>query len=348
MEAHIQACPRCRADRGGTRYCANCGYDFSDAGHEAASTETGPMGPEEYDAALAAIANRTGSEPAAGSDPDQTTAEQIASLVRVGPPQPPRTGTAMNLSEDEPDPGAGAGPGKGGVAAPGAYEEQRRSSYAPLILVALTALVVVGALFGLRYLDRESSSATDAGQEADPVESTDSPEPSPAPESPSDSAEATPSAVPVEQVRCWNGRTAADLADCDSPAGLAGLRWVFPSLEPDSCERLREPGRPQFWRCDLRVDSGEEALAYYSEWESSDAARIHFTQSYGPITDRSEERLRWDDPQPDGEESSVTVVYTDTAMAVHIEAESRADLREAESLVEMRDTEKVRGVAETP
>jgi len=112
------------------------------------------------------------------------------------------------------------------------------------------------------------------------------------PTEPSPSPVATTSDVPDPGVRCWDGTHSDTLQACGQPSGAEGLRWVFPSFDPDRCrERARQaaiPLRLQLWDCRIRLDSGTTVTIRYSEWRAEEYADQldHYTEKYSGGTRR--------------------------------------------------------------
>jgi predicted Ser/Thr protein kinase len=87
------------------------------------------------------------------------------------------------------------------------------------------------------------------------------------------------------QVVCWNDARVARRADCTQPEGLAGLRWVFPSLDRDfeGCNRrldvTPDPARRSWW-CLVKGGANSEGISY-GEWVEPRAARRFYSEQYG-------------------------------------------------------------------
>jgi serine/threonine-protein kinase len=86
-------------------------------------------------------------------------------------------------------------------------------------------------------------------------------------------------------VTCWNGARVARRGDCTPPKGLAGLRWVFPSLDRDfeSCSRrldVTPDPSLQSWWCLVKGGGPGEGISY-SEWTEPGAARRMYGEQYG-------------------------------------------------------------------
>jgi hypothetical protein len=120
---------------------------------------------------------------------------------------------------------------------------------------AAAAVAVVATLLGVREI-------ADGGAGADP-----------------------PGEKAGSEVTCWNGARVARRGDCTQPEGLAGLRWVFPSLDRDfeRCSRrldvTPDPSLRSWWCLVKGGDSGEGIS--YGEWEEPAAARRFYSRQYG-------------------------------------------------------------------
>ncbi len=103
-----------------------------------------------------------------------------------------------------------------------------------------------------------------------------------APVSPSISGTATPR--PRGTYVCWDGRHRAQAAECTHPAGLRGLRYMFPSFNAaylrGVCQRQRQDivprVRTESWRC----PTGKESWINYSAWYSWRQGFDHYENKY--------------------------------------------------------------------
>jgi hypothetical protein len=87
------------------------------------------------------------------------------------------------------------------------------------------------------------------------------------------------------QVTCWNGARVGGRGDCTTPEGLAGLRWVFPSLDRDferCSRRLDVTPDPslQSWWCLVKGGDPSEGISY-GEWTEPEAPRRFYGRQYG-------------------------------------------------------------------
>lgn len=190
----------------------------------------------------------------------------------------------------------------------------------PLVVVPLVVLLVATAGLGARMLLAEPDRADASGGPA----------------------------------TCWDGSTSRTGVDgCSRPRGLAGLAWVFPSIDLDdqACSG-REDGRTATWRCRVRVEGVPTLLRYVAARDTrtslARARRMHAggdrTEARAP--DGSVNRVVWRSPDPDAEgRMSLTSAYRGHPYSVTVVAGTqRARDRALRTLVEHRDPADVRGV----
>lgn len=147
-----------------------------------------------------------------------------------------------------------------------------------------------------------------------------------------------------DTVRCWDGERVVDGRDCGLPEDVEGLRWVFPSFQPDEDEcrdvLVDNPtfNRPAMWECTVEI-GGAPVVITYSQLTGVKPARAFITREYGdaervtveadngtPVRYEWRRRLGADDPQ--GREGFVvTAMYVEHPYAVEVLADDRA-LRE--------------------
>lgn len=141
-------------------------------------------------------------------------------------------------------------------------------------------------------------------------------------------AEVTPAPVAAPIVTCWDDSEAI-AADCPDPAGLPGLRWVFPSFRPaaDRCKKVvyRDVGtpRPLEHTCTVRVGGGKARISY-SERTDLESGLRYFDQRYAgarPVRTAGGARLIYSSstPRRDGT-YDVTVALTTYPFAVTVSA----------------------------
>ncbi|GEP39329.1 hypothetical protein NPS01_29920 [Nocardioides psychrotolerans] len=147
------------------------------------------------------------------------------------------------------------------------------------------------------------------------------------------------SAPQVATVRCWDGERLVDPQDCGLPEGVAGLRWVFPSFQPDADEcrdvLLDNPAfeRPTMWECTVEI-GGSPIVLTYSELTGVKPARAFIQQEYGDAERLTVEadngtpvRYEWRRELEEDAGFTVTSMYVDFPYAVEVRAEERV-LRE--------------------
>jgi len=140
----------------------------------------------------------------------------------------------------------------------------RRRAPARSVLLATALLVAAVATFvGVRAMtDGDARDAADAGD-----------------------AGANPAGESAtRQVTCWNGARVPRRGDCTKPEGLAGLRWVFPSLDRDfeGCNRrldVTPDPALQSWWCLVKGGAASEGISY-GEWAEPGAARRFYSHQY--------------------------------------------------------------------
>lgn len=139
----------------------------------------------------------------------------------------------------------------------------------------------------------------------------------------------------TEKVQCWDGERVVDEQDCGLPEGVAGLRWVFPSFEPeeDGCRDVLvgNPAfkRPTMWECAVEL-GGTPVVITYSELTGVKPARRFIRREYGAaerVTVRADNgtpvRYEWRRTLGGGAGFAVTSMYVDLPYAVEVRAEDR-------------------------
>lgn len=152
---------------------------------------------------------------------------------------------------------------------------------------------------------------------------------------------------PAVQLTCWNGEEGTD---CPEPAGVKGLRWVFPSFRPGlrTCREVARAGagqeRPLEWACRARLD-GSDVVITYTVRTSTQAGLGYLRRTVTPRPTRTEDGdhlvFATTKPGPDGR-FAVTVAYADhpftvTASAVTLRLCNLA----LDELVQLRDADQV-------
>ncbi|MGA8846373.1 MAG: hypothetical protein WB471_07150 [Nocardioides sp.] len=141
-------------------------------------------------------------------------------------------------------------------------------------------------------------------------------------------ADVTPTPAAAAIVTCWDGSEAV-AAECPDPAGLAGLRWVFPSFRQaaEGCSKVTYPDtgvpRPLEYACKVRVRGGR-ASVNYSERSDLERGLRYFDQRYPdirPVRTAGGARLIYSSSTPRKDGSyEVTVALTTYPFAVTVSA----------------------------
>ena len=162
----------------------------------------------------------------------------------------------------------------------------------PVVVAVVAALALVGGGVGAAWgfgLFRTPANTTQATR---PV-STNPPPPTsaaPAPSTPtglpsSTSQSASPAAAGFT---CWDGTTASVLSDCGGPEGIAGMRYMFPSLADHlasagsySCRQVEYPKRDKYtvsYDCPLAGETAQSStqLVRYRYWTDAKASLKHY------------------------------------------------------------------------
>lgn len=151
-------------------------------------------------------------------------------------------------------------------------------------------------------------------------------------------------------VRCWDGAIQPD-DGCPTPTDRAGLRWVFPSFQPDELDcrnaasEFPKSNARTLFACEVEVD-GDPVTIFYSELTEVDQRQAFLDKKFGDPGDdvEGEDRLLWtegDDPGADGD-YELAVMYAELPFSVEVSADSAAARDEAlESLVEFRAADDV-------
>lgn len=153
--------------------------------------------------------------------------------------------------------------------------------------------------------------------------------------------------MPPALQTCWDG---VDAETCDEPAGVRGLRWVFPSFRPGtgSCTEVvrdqRRRERPLEWACTARLD-GSRVTVTYSVRTSTEAGIAYLRRTFDepPQPAADGDRLVFADTGagPDGR-YEVTVAYAEHPFAVTVSCITLrlCDLA-LDELVDFRDADQV-------
>lgn len=163
--------------------------------------------------------------------------------------------------------------------------------------------------------------------------------------------EKIPPPTPHTQVACWDGTGAPTIDDCVRPAGVAGLRWVFPTFHPtrDDCVDVLashpEYLRPAMYQCDFKIPK-QWVTVTYNELASVEAARKYFEKTYADA-EREQVRTVEGDPyryvwrQQTDEGSALAAMYIDYPYAVEIVAKSAKARDQALRKLDFRHPDKM-------
>jgi hypothetical protein len=160
-----------------------------------------------------------------------------------------------------------------------------------------------------------------------------------------------PESVPANSF-CWDGAN-KPAEGCPVPSGRSGLRWVFPSFQPNElgCRNVLPDfpasTRPAMYACDVSV-SGGPATIVYSQLTQVARGRVSLEKQYGgpaeEIDDEFGKRLLFTEGKNAGTDGDydLAVMYPALPFAVEVSAAS-ADARDEalESLVRFRASDDV-------
>jgi hypothetical protein len=163
--------------------------------------------------------------------------------------------------------------------------------------------------------------------------------------SPDAGAEGPPDASDgPEQVTCWDGDLADDLAGCGRPEGRQGLATVFPALDAGCVTGPLVPGKAEAFVCDY-----PGFLVRYSRWQE-DVDRVAYHDRANSEGLRSPwmvagERvgLEWASYEPgtDPQPWQWSATYTSLPYSVSVEGETRAARAEGLRMLELRPPDQV-------
>jgi hypothetical protein len=195
----------------------------------------------------------------------------------------------------------------------------------------------------------QASGGTPEGDASGTATSTSSASPEP---SSSPSATPTRSHQPAATYRCWNGSKVASADECPTLNGVAGLTWVFPSLDPQSCtDRLATDPSPrlrQVYECEVEV-AGSRVTVDYVEWRSiADALDYYDAWGTRRVSIRGAGgrplRFGWLLTTPGGSYVGA-LAYTDAPYSVSVTAPDAATrTRAAHRAIRLRSTAQLTGV----
>ena len=149
-----------------------------------------------------------------------------------------------------------------------------------------------------------------------------------------------------ERLRCGDESAALGARGCGPPTGLAGLVWVFPSIEPASCEAARRPGGAQTWSCTVSTRSGADVAVVYRELISVPRGLNFYSRKYSSgLADRKQRAGRYLWRATDADERGIwqiSSMYVDQPWAVHVEADTKKGARQGFEAISFRPVEELR------
>jgi hypothetical protein len=219
------------------------------------------------------------------------------------------------------------------------------------IAFAAVALAT-GVVAGVEMSKDDPSAGASRSPSAGPTSSAASGvSPTPTPTT-SPSVSVSPGGAADPTFRCWTGRAVTSADRCPEPTGPAGLAWVFPSFDADSCTDLLaarpSPRLRQLYECEVDV-AGTPVTVDYAEWRSV-ADAVDYYDSWGTrrVTIRGAGgrplRFGWLDETPGGSYLGA-LAYTDAPYSVSLTAPDEATrTRAAHDAIRLRPTSELGGV----
>jgi hypothetical protein len=193
-------------------------------------------------------------------------------------------------------------------------------------LVSVAAGVVVGGLVLLALDGRGPSGAAD-----------------------DDGKEVSSDTSDQDTVQCWNGEPAADVTACSIPTDVAGLAWVFPESDSETCE-AEGPGQAtkvvQRY-CPMALADGGEVQVHYSQWRDHAWMVDHYeAERLGRDVEVGRSDLAAFAIEAPDRLQKLVVFYRDpdAPFSVTVYADSRADLTEAAGRLMIRAVDQLRGL----
>jgi hypothetical protein len=138
------------------------------------------------------------------------------------------------------------------------------------------------------------------------------------------------SAAPAATATCWDGQGAPTVGDCSRPQGLAGLRFVFPSMGGQSCREIggSAAGRKLLLQCFDYLPDGTEIRINYSQWASVSAASAHYA-SKGLASSQANGLLFFSGPAEVGDDLNTAFIYQKEPYSASVYAPDQASMGEA-------------------
>jgi hypothetical protein len=148
-----------------------------------------------------------------------------------------------------------------------------------------------------------------------------------------------PESAEPRTVTCWDDSVAPTAAGCGKPNGVEGLRWVYPSFDPETCPLVASKPARQFWVCTtFDTPSGQPAQIRYTWWHDPATGRAHYeskdrpgetmrTAIYGADGDIVRYVWRYPGVDHDGQ-STMSSMFVDLPYSMSVDAANASD-REA-------------------
>lgn len=155
---------------------------------------------------------------------------------------------------------------------------------------------------------------------------------------------------------CWSGEMVSDVRRCTTPRGVAGMRWVFPSLDDafEECMAIPEDEvepvtKVRAYFCPF-ADNPREGVRY-NEWRTPAAALAHHQDDYQPYKpqelDDDSFGYLWRRLSPDEHQLvTATMAYRDWPFSLSVQSDRLAGLDAGCSVVRVRSPEDFEPVAD--
>jgi hypothetical protein len=202
-------------------------------------------------------------------------------------------------------------------------------------LVGLLAAVAVAALLGAVLLVRSLLSDDPGEERSDPAPTGSS--------SPTQEPTPTPTAAAAPAVRCWDGTSVEQVAQCSRPDGATGMAWVFPNLAGQKCGSPTQTGPGVVLRilCVDRLADGTRVQVGYYQWQSVRAGTA-FYEGQGLSRADANGLSQWTGGS--GETAKVAVMYAQAPFSLTVTLPVAAQgAPDAPGLVALRPPDQLRG-----
>jgi len=151
------------------------------------------------------------------------------------------------------------------------------------------------------------------------------------------------------EAQCWNGESAAAVAECSSPTDVAGLRWVFPAWDETDCvpEGAGHASKVVERFCSIQLEGGGDGQVHYSQWRDRGRMFDHYeAERLGRNLEVGRSDLVAFAVEGNDQLQKVVVFYRDedAPFAVTVYADSRANLYAAVGRLLIRPFDQLRGL----